>query len=654
MRSGVGGIVTNVAFADYLRSAAQWNLLREGVSRARARGLAVWIYDEDGYPSGAAGGLVLEGHPELEALGLACRTLSARGPGPCVFDPPDCPWRPVAVIAWNGQQAITVSAVAEPGGALRIELPAGEWTVQHFFEKSAYEGTHAELNVYACRRYINVLDRRAVRRFIELTHEAYARELGPGLAGALAFFTDEPSLMSAYVWPLPPGAQGKTRIQDPLRSPDRTPMIAWSRDFPPEFRRRAGYDIMDRLPDLFSDRGPDSRRVREDYRAVAAELFADAYFGTIGDWCQGHGAASTGHVLVEENLLWHAAFLGDLFTVVRRMSWPGIDMLDSDPVSIVATEGFMVARQVSSAAHLAGRPEVICEASDWLMRMAGRAATPEQMRGTANLLFLLGVTTIASYYDPAMPSYAAYTQHVARLRAVVTAGRHDARVAVLYPLRSVQGRYLPQSSPPLPASQPAEVQAIAAGWTGACRILLEHQVDFDCIDERALAEGRIAEGALGTGQESYAVVVVPPTDRLGKAALDALRRLAEAAGSVIIIADPAVPPLEGAPVHRRVTRLPDAASLAGAVGSLVPPTVRVLPGRRDILCTRYLLPTGPLYFLVNNGPDPAAISVSLDESGQLRRWDPEAGTVSPASAYAAGAPVALALGGYSALFLSLA
>jgi hypothetical protein len=651
--AGAGGIVVNVGSPGYLRNPAQWEILRRGISHARARGLAVWIYDEEGYPSGAAGGVVLEGHPELEALGLACRTVRVDGPGPVVLGPPDCRQRLVAALAWNSSVTLDLASSVGPDGSLHAELPPGPWTVQHFFEKPAYEGTHAEGNVHASRRYINVLDPRAVRRFIEVTHEAYARELGSRLGGAQAFFTDEPSLMSAYIWPLPPAVQGKQRIQDPLASTDRTPMVAWAPGLAAEFRRRAGYDLAPFLPDLFVDRGPGSRRVREDYRGVVAGVFADTYCGAITAWCESRGLASTGHVLVEESVLWHVALLGDLFALVRRMTWPGIDMLDSDPVSIAAGEGFMVARQVSSAAHLAGRQEVMCELSDWFMRNEGRAATHDQARGTANLLFLLGVTTIASYYDSSLAFYPEYTLHAARLRTLLTAGRHDSRVAVLYPARGVQGRYFPQTEPPLPQWQSADVQAVVAGWTAVCRTLMQQQVDFDCIDEQGLAEAEDAHGTLRVGHESYDTVVIPPTDRVGEPALAALSRLVESGGRLVLVADPAVLPLDGLPVHPRVLRVPDLESLERAVGDTIPRTVDVQPRRRDFFCTRHLLETGPLYYLVNNAPGEVSVAVSLTESGRRITWDPATGVVSAAVPYASDDPIDLVLPGFGSVFMSL-
>ena len=72
---GLGGIVTNVGFQDYLESPIQWEILRQGLRIAQELGLRVWLYDEKGYPSGTAAGKVTRANPEFAALGLACYTL---------------------------------------------------------------------------------------------------------------------------------------------------------------------------------------------------------------------------------------------------------------------------------------------------------------------------------------------------------------------------------------------------------------------------------------------------------------------------------------------------------------------------------------------------------------------------------------------------
>lgn len=139
---GLGGVVLNVSSFEYLRNEEEWKHCVDAVRAAKKNGLRVWIYDEDRYPSLAAGGLTLQGHPELECLEL-------------VYDP----------------------GAAEP-----------------FQVRPSFEFTHASNNFAYIRRYPNIMNPAAAARFLELTHEAYKKRLGPDLMTAVeAFFTDEPS-----------------------------------------------------------------------------------------------------------------------------------------------------------------------------------------------------------------------------------------------------------------------------------------------------------------------------------------------------------------------------------------------------------------------------------------------------------------------------
>ena len=53
---GLGGVVCNVAWKGYMDSEDNWKTLVSGVEACRRLGMVVWIYDEQGYPSGAAAG----------------------------------------------------------------------------------------------------------------------------------------------------------------------------------------------------------------------------------------------------------------------------------------------------------------------------------------------------------------------------------------------------------------------------------------------------------------------------------------------------------------------------------------------------------------------------------------------------------------------
>ncbi|MGB9602022.1 MAG: hypothetical protein ACPMAG_04455, partial [Limisphaerales bacterium] len=76
---GFGGIVCNVSFDGYLTDESKWSSFINGVKTAREMGFSMWLYDERGYPSGNAGGLVLKGHPEWEARGLLVMTTNVTG-----------------------------------------------------------------------------------------------------------------------------------------------------------------------------------------------------------------------------------------------------------------------------------------------------------------------------------------------------------------------------------------------------------------------------------------------------------------------------------------------------------------------------------------------------------------------------------------------
>ena len=68
---GYGGVCLNTGFRQYLEEDKDIELIMSIARYAKSLGMAVWIYDEQYYPSGAAGGATLIDHPELEALGLA-------------------------------------------------------------------------------------------------------------------------------------------------------------------------------------------------------------------------------------------------------------------------------------------------------------------------------------------------------------------------------------------------------------------------------------------------------------------------------------------------------------------------------------------------------------------------------------------------------
>ena len=67
---GFGGVLYDMRNPGYLFDEKQWKEYQGLVEEAKERGMYVWIYDEDGFPSGAGGGEVLANYPQGQALGL--------------------------------------------------------------------------------------------------------------------------------------------------------------------------------------------------------------------------------------------------------------------------------------------------------------------------------------------------------------------------------------------------------------------------------------------------------------------------------------------------------------------------------------------------------------------------------------------------------
>jgi hypothetical protein len=181
---GFGGVATNVPFTGYLEDPAAWERLEPAIAAVREADGALWLYDEEGYPSGAAGGIVLRDHPEYEALGLLCVDGVTSGEPLELTAPPGIIRTALAVPV--GPDGLTLDRAvrldAQAGQPVRFEPPQpGAWHVMIFGEDVLYEGTHATSNVFRDRRAPNLLLAEATDYFLQVTHERYAARYGQDL-----------------------------------------------------------------------------------------------------------------------------------------------------------------------------------------------------------------------------------------------------------------------------------------------------------------------------------------------------------------------------------------------------------------------------------------------------------------------------------------
>ena len=438
---GLGGVVCNVSSYKYLQDDEEWSYFVEAVRQAKANGLRVWIYDEDRYPSLAAGGLVLTENPKLEAKELAYDETKA--------DP--------------------------------------------FLVRDCFEYTHASNNFAYIRRYPSIVSPEAGQTFIRLTHEQYKRRLGPELFGWVeAFFTDEPSTNAVNTGLLPEKVRQGVRTIDSV-DPNKPllPVVVWSAEFPEIYRQMYGEDLMAARKSLFVGTTEADKKVRRQFWQMVAKCSIDAYYGQIKTWCGENGKLASGHGLWEETMCAHTPLDGNKMAVLKTFNIPGMDFLNSTAMAC-RNGGWKAATIAASASMLSGQRKVFTEISDISTYFNDQPrASVALMDATAAWQAAFGITEFTLYYqitDRTAADYKQYCDFVGRLNAVLRDARLVRDVAIIYPIRELNENYLPIKDRPSEKSATKPVQQICSSYEKAGRAALTSQTTFMLAEESDLPE----------------------------------------------------------------------------------------------------------------------------------------------------------------------
>ncbi len=642
---GFGGVVCNVSFDQYLESQPKWQAFTRAVKEAKRTGLAMWLYDERGYPSGNAGGLTLRDHPEWEARGFLVADSESSGGTVSLDLPPGklvlAQAFPVRDGALDLPNRVDLAGQVQ-GAKLDWQTPAGRWHVMAITESRLFDGTHAAANIHAIIPYPNLLMPEPTARFIDLTYGGYAKHLGGNLGKYFeATFTDEPSLMSLFFQPMP---------YRPL---------PWASNLPAEFKRRRGYELdAALLPMLVADAGPATSKTRHDYWLTVGELLAENFFGQIQTRCRQLGVPSGGHLLAEEHIASHVALYGDFFRCLRRLDAPSIDCLTSLPPEVP----WFIARLVSSAAELEGRTLVMSETSDHsqVYRLAGdqrprRVVTEAEIRGTCNRQIVAGVNTITSYYtfaDLTDVQLRRLNEWVGRCCTALRGGYQVADIAVLYPAESLWTKFIPSRHWTKEAPAAALIENL---YRAAAESLFAAQRDFTFVDSRALIEAHVKSGTLVHGKLRWRVIVLPGADTLPLAAWQNLAKFVRQGGVVIALGALPVNSETEFPSARvqamakemfgasgSVVIAPQSnANQAGGAGIFLPrgsesllplvldgllaADVIVAEAKSPLRVTHRRLDDREVYFVINDSAKPWAGQVAFAAVGNGERWNPATG-----------------------------
>ena len=534
------------------------------IEEAARLGMKLWIYDEDNWPSGYAGGRVLERNPDNigQNLGLERHYLE----GPSNFDltlerpsevrfvlvaqilevvpiPPDPltfhGGTPVA-NAWSdttrhrhvyGHEA---ARTLEPDvGRLCWQVPAGRWCLM-----VARQRPTDWIAAYSNHHYADLMNDAATSAFLEETHEQYFKRFGSYFGSTvLGFFVDEPGLYNNF-WDRNLGT------------------LSWTHDFAVQFEARRGYAITPWLHALWEGLGTQGQQVRADYWQTVAELLDQRFFAKLANWCAAHGVQLTGHLEWEEWLFTMTRHSANPFTALRPFHVPGLDRIDEVYEKLAE-------KLVASVAHANGRSRVLSET----FAITGWKLAPPYMKQIIDYQYVRGVNWLVPHgffystddfrkrecppseffqnpwWDHSRPLW----RYVSRLSSLLSTGDHVASVLLYYPIEHAWATMTPDApsaSPPagiweawqLPNREhPTTVTDLALLELGLG--LLKAQFDFDLIDHSTLEASRLDAARLRSGSGAFRVVVVPPLEVMFGPALQRMLAFANGGGTVFFTAN---------------------------------------------------------------------------------------------------------------------
>ena len=308
-----------------------FDCVRACVNEAQRLGMQAWIYDEDQWPSGFAGGTVPAQNPEFRAKALWC-----------VVD--DKPTHIAERLgAWIARREEGRLVDFQPAPNPEDYNPITHaWVQVHPVITSLNQARHKSY----C--YADVLNPAAVRAFIDSTYEVYAREIGEFFGTTVpGVFTDEPQFLR-WDWYQGMGLQNWYHGIG-------AHILPWTGDLLEAFSRTYGYDLVPELPSLFFDTG-DFPRVRYHFWKLVTLRFVESYTKQIQDWCHQHSLVLTGHYLREDSLDDQMRGTGAVMPHYEYLDYPAIDKLGRH------IDQPMTAKQVDSVACQLGKSRTVCEA----------------------------------------------------------------------------------------------------------------------------------------------------------------------------------------------------------------------------------------------------------------------------------------------------
>lgn len=472
------GLVT-----EYL-STEWFELVKYSVDKAKELDMLIWLYDENSYPSGFAGGHV------------PAATFSASDP--------------IAGLKLNRLEVLSESdtnnyflIIKQVGNSFaNITNSAKKYYNQpgkyYAYTKWYFEtgrGWHGGFS------YVDLLAYGITEKFIKLTMDGYEDYIGEEFGKSVpGIFTDEPNINA--------GARNVIRY---------TPVLL------NRFERKYGYQLETYLPCLYDEIG-DWKNVRYDYYALLLEMFIERWSLPWNKYTEEKGLNWTGHY-------WEHGWPdpkhgGDNMAMYAFHQYPGIDMLFNTDKRPDQFGNIRAVKELSSVVNQLDKSRALSETYGG----AGWELSFEDMKRLGDWEYALGVNLLnqhlshmtlkgarkrdypqsMSYHTPWWDNYKPLNEYFHRLSFAMTAGKQVNRILILEP--TTTGWML---NPAVRGERDGEsIQAIDQlkdTFHDLLTKLEQSQVEYDLGCESIIGDHGSVEGnKFVVGSRRYDLVVLPP------------------------------------------------------------------------------------------------------------------------------------------------
>ena len=611
-KAGIGGVFVHPRpglLTEYL-SDDWFHLFDYTVQKGKELGMKVWIYDENSYPSGFAGGHVPAEMPDSYKHGTGLSMEVQQQLNVVVSDTLEV----VLKKTDAGFENITASADQEKG----------QQGTYYIFRKT-YPGKSPW---YGGFTYVDLIYKGVTEKFMELTmtkgYEKNKADFGQTLKG---IFTDEPNLEAAL-------SEGS--------------MLRWTPDLWDAFQQRWGYDLKVNLPSLAEETG-NWKKVRHDYYELILELFVDRWAKPWSKYCDENNLEWTGHYWEHGWPVPGDGIDESAFYIWHQM--PGVDMLGNrlDTAGLGGQFGNdRAVRELLSAANQSGRRRTLSETYggggwemnfetqkrlvDWEVVMGVNFVNQHLSYYSLNGVRKFDYPPSFSYHEPWWEHYKLMGDYIGRISMAMSSGEQINKTLVLQS-NTTAWMYFSRKD------KNATIENIKNGFKNFVYRMEQQHLEYDLGSENVLKVlGSVDDEILRVGKRDYSLVVIPAEmENIDQSTFDLLQKYLDKGGKVLSFRKD-IPMLDGEPsgaVNELITKsgeqwivaenLTDAAAL-----SLLQHDEFAMNDQTNngmLYHQRRVLDDGQVLFVVNSHPTKKASAEITMEGEHVTKLDLVSGKI---------------------------